>query len=189
MMTINLIFLFTVCTCISSFTLRPTIPRTFTLRPTIPRTFNLRLRSTLVPNILTVDSPGGRNIITNPAHSPESTIFFDAFFPTSEDGKLVTTETIVYLPCLSRPKNNAKSSNLENFSKCSIRNFIVADYFGVGRSSGEFVDATVSRWRDDAIHLIEHIKSVKKSGIANDGVVIVGAGVGGWVALLVARLR
>ena len=120
MMTINLIFLFTVCTCISSFTLRPTIPRTFTLRPTIPRTFTLRLRSTLVPNILTVDSPGGRNIITNPAHSPESTIFFDAFFPTSEDGKLVTTETIVYLPCLSRPKNNAKSSNLENFSKCSF---------------------------------------------------------------------
>jgi len=92
------------------------------------------------------------------------------------------TPSILYLPCLNKAKNNAKSSNLESWCRQNGHTFICADYFGVARSSGDFVDGTVGRWTEDTIRVIENLASGRK-------VVLVGAGVGGWVMLLVAKRR
>jgi len=89
---------------------------------------------------------------------------------------------IVYLPCLHKAKNNAKASNLESWCRQTDHTFICADYMGTGGSSGDFIDGTVGRWTDDAIRMIENVSPSRK-------VVLVGAGVGGWVMLLVAKRR
>lgn len=54
------------------------------------------------------------------------------------------------------------------------------DHFAHGQSSGDWRRATIGRWREDAIALIDHL----------DGPVIpVGSSMGGWVALLAALAR
>lgn len=60
-------------------------------------------------------------------------IFFD--FYKSKDPH---SPSIVYLPCLNRPKNEAKSTNLQAWCRRRDISFLCADYFGVGRSSGAF---------------------------------------------------
>ncbi len=58
--------------------------------------------------------------------------------------------------------------------------FLRYDHFAHGRSSGDWRQATIGRWREDAIAVIDRI----------DGPVIpVGSSMGGWVALLAALAR
>ena len=91
---------------------------------------------------------------------------------------------IVYLPGLIRPKVEAKAVNLRQFCKKNGFTFLCADYYGNGASSGKFVDATVSRWAKDTIQLIE-----KLLGTAQGKPVLVGHGVGAWIAFLIASTR
>lgn len=55
------------------------------------------------------------------------------------------------------------------------------DYFAHGSSTGEFVQGTISRWRDDALAVLD--------GLAQGPQIVVGSSMGGWIALLLARLR
>ena len=58
--------------------------------------------------------------------------------------------------------------------------YVRYDHFAHGQSSGDWRRATVGRWREDAIALIDSL----------DGPVIpVGSSMGGWVALLAALAR
>ena len=58
--------------------------------------------------------------------------------------------------------------------------FVRYDHFAHGRSTGDWRRATIGRWREDAIALIDSL----------DGPVIpVGSSMGGWVALLLALAR
>ncbi len=58
--------------------------------------------------------------------------------------------------------------------------YVRYDHFAHGRSSGDWRQATVGRWREDAIGLIDGL----------DGpVILVGSSMGGWVALLAALAR
>lgn len=57
-----------------------------------------------------------------------------------------------------------------------------ADYYGIGRSAGTFSEATLSRWVEDTIVLIEQVLQKQK-------VVIVGYGVGTWISFLLAAKR
>jgi len=91
---------------------------------------------------------------------------------------------ILYLPGLIREKNEAKSASLQAWCKKSDYLFLCADYFGVGRSSGSFVDGSVGRWAADTITLIE--KTVARQ---YGKVVLVGHGVGTWISFLVASKR
>ena len=91
---------------------------------------------------------------------------------------------IVYLPGLIRPKSEAKSLNLQAFCKKAGFTFLCADYFGNGRSSGKPTDGTVGRFVRDTIYLID-----KVLGANNGKVVLVGHGVGAWVAFLIAMKR
>jgi pimeloyl-ACP methyl ester carboxylesterase len=55
------------------------------------------------------------------------------------------------------------------------------DYFGHGQSSGDFRDGTISRWRDNALAVLDRL--------ANGPQILVASSMGGWIAMLLARLR
>jgi pimeloyl-ACP methyl ester carboxylesterase len=55
------------------------------------------------------------------------------------------------------------------------------DYSGHGRSSGEFANGTISRWRDDALAVIDRLTEGEQ--------ILVGSSMGGWLALLAAKAR
>jgi pimeloyl-ACP methyl ester carboxylesterase len=112
------------------------------------------------------------------------TICYDIIKSDRVDNRGGLTHPIVYLPGLVRPKSEAKSLNLQAFCKKNGFTFLCADYYGNGRSSGAVVDGTVSRWAKDTVALIE-----KVLGSAHGKPVLVGHGVGTWVAFLVAMKR
>lgn len=58
--------------------------------------------------------------------------------------------------------------------------FVRYDHFAHGDSSGDWRKATIGRWREDAIALIDSLEGP---------VVPVGSSMGGWVALLLALAR
>ena len=58
--------------------------------------------------------------------------------------------------------------------------FVRYDHFAHGRSSGDWRKATIGRWREDAIALIDSLEGP---------VIPVGSSMGGWVALLAALAR
>ena len=53
------------------------------------------------------------------------------------------------------------------------------DYSGHGRSGGEFRDGTISRWLEESLAVIKHLKP--------ESVILVGSSMGGWIALRVAQ--
>jgi pimeloyl-ACP methyl ester carboxylesterase len=55
------------------------------------------------------------------------------------------------------------------------------DYFGHGQSSGKFTDGTITRWRDDALAVLDEI--------ATGPQILVGSSMGAWIALLAALAR
>lgn len=58
--------------------------------------------------------------------------------------------------------------------------FVRYDHFAHGASSGNWPDATIGRWREDALAVIDHL----------DGPVLpVGSSMGGWIALLALLAR
>lgn len=58
--------------------------------------------------------------------------------------------------------------------------YVRYDHFAHGQSSGAWTDATIGRWREDALALIDHI---------GGSVIPVGSSMGGWVALHAALAR
>ena len=59
-------------------------------------------------------------------------------------------------------------------------NFVRYDHFAHGQSSGDWRQATIGRWREDAIALIDSFEGP---------VIPVGSSMGGWIALLAAVAR
>jgi hypothetical protein len=59
-------------------------------------------------------------------------------------------------------------------------NFVRYDHFAHGQSSGDWRRATIGRWREDAIALIDSLEGP---------VILVGSSMGGWIALLAALAR
>eukprot|EP00960_Hanusia_phi_P063634 765523-Hanusia_phi.AAC.6 len=86
---------------------------------------------------------------------------------------------------LNQTRHGAKANAVKTWCRRNGRSFLVADYFGTGKSDGEYKDATITRWAKDAAALIDWLKKEHE----HDGVIIVGAGVGGWVMLHTAQWR
>ena len=61
---------------------------------------------------------------------------------------------------------------------CSCLRF---DYFGHGRSSGDFLQGTISRWKDDALAVLDALTAGPQ--------ILVGSSMGGWIAMLAAKAR
>lgn len=58
--------------------------------------------------------------------------------------------------------------------------FVRYDHFAHGMSSGDWKKASIGRWREDCLALIDHLKRP---------VILVGSSMGGWVSLLAAVTR
>jgi pimeloyl-ACP methyl ester carboxylesterase len=77
--------------------------------------------------------------------------------------------------------NGTKALALDAWAAATGRGFLRFDYFGHGQSSGDFEDGTISRWREDALAVIDEL--------ATGPHILVGSSMGGWISLLAARER
>jgi pimeloyl-ACP methyl ester carboxylesterase len=89
--------------------------------------------------------------------------------------------TIIFLPGYASDMQGTKAIALEEWAKRGGRACLRFDYGGCGESEGAFEEQTLAGWRDDTIALIDEL--------VTGPVVLVGSSMGGWIALLVAKLR
>lgn len=88
---------------------------------------------------------------------------------------------IVFLHGYLSDKNGTKALYIEDFAKNNGLNFVRFDFFGHGSSSGDFLEATIGKWIDNALSVIDHLTSGPQ--------IIVGSSMGGWVMLHTALRR
>lgn len=74
-----------------------------------------------------------------------------------------------------------KAEAIAGFAARTGRANLRFDYFGHGASSGEFNCGTISRWRDDALAVLD--------GLAYGPQILIGSSMGGWIAMLLAHVR
>ncbi len=91
------------------------------------------------------------------------------------------TPTVVFLEGFNSDMNGAKAQALDAFCAANGRAFLRFDYFAHGASSGDFAKATVGRFLDDTLAVIDRLTAGK--------LVLVGSSIGGWLMLLAARAR
>ncbi|HTZ78960.1 MAG TPA: alpha/beta hydrolase [Stellaceae bacterium] len=88
---------------------------------------------------------------------------------------------IVFLGGFMSDMTGTKAEALDHFSATRGQAYLRFDYFGHGASSGAFKDATIGRWLDDALAVLDELTEGPQ--------VLVGSSLGGWIMLLAARAR
>mmetsp|Transcript_8982 Transcript_8982/g.18107 ORF Transcript_8982/g.18107 Transcript_8982/m.18107 type:complete len:326 (-) Transcript_8982:292-1269(-) len=92
--------------------------------------------------------------------------------------------TVVFLPGFFYARYQyAKSNALQMFCKRKGQGFMVHDYYGIGRSEGDFRDGNLSRWVDGTVEIMDKVLG------PDSRCVLVGSGIGGWIMLHVALRR
>lgn len=88
--------------------------------------------------------------------------------------------TVVWIGGFRSDMEGTKALALDAAAREGGWNYVRYDHFAHGVSSGDWRQATIGRWREDAIALVDSLKGP---------VVPVGSSMGGWVALLLAVAR
>jgi len=89
--------------------------------------------------------------------------------------------TVVWLGGFHSDMMGTKAEVLAEQARATGGDYIRFDYFGHGESDGAFENGTISRWREDALAVIDDL---------TDGpLVLVGSSMGGWLACLAAIAR
>lgn len=88
---------------------------------------------------------------------------------------------VMWLGGFHSDMNGTKAQALDAWAKSTARAYLRFDYFGHGASSGAFRDGTITRWRDDALAVLDTL--------CDGPQVLVGSSMGAWIALLVALAR
>jgi pimeloyl-ACP methyl ester carboxylesterase len=86
--------------------------------------------------------------------------------------------TVVWLGGFRSDMTGAKAQALADWALASGRAYLRFDYFGHGASSGDFARGTITRWREDALAVLDEL--------VDGEVVLVGSSMGGWIACLTA---
>lgn len=89
--------------------------------------------------------------------------------------------TLVWLGGFHSEMAATKAQALADWALAKGRAYVRFDYFGHGASTGDFAAGTISRWREDALAVIDELT-------AGD-LVLVGSSMGGWLACLAAMVR
>ena len=89
--------------------------------------------------------------------------------------------TVVWLGGFKSDMAGTKAQALADWALAKGRAYVRFDYFGHGESSGEFRQGTITRWREDALAVIDELTS--------GDLVLVGSSMGGWIACLAAMAR
>jgi len=92
-----------------------------------------------------------------------------------------TAPGIVFLGGFMSDMTGTKATFLDRYAAARGRAFLRFDAFGHGVSSGDFNDATVGRWRADAVAVLDALTEGPQ--------ILVGSSLGGWIALLAALDR
>jgi len=88
---------------------------------------------------------------------------------------------LLFLTGFNSDMTGAKAGTLDAFCAENGRAFLRFDYFAHGASSGDFAQATIGRFLDDAVAVIDRLTEGE--------LVLVGSSIGGWLMLLAARAR
>lgn len=88
--------------------------------------------------------------------------------------------TVVWIGGFRSDMEGTKALALDTAARERGWSYLRYDHFAHGRSSGDWREATIGRWREDAVALIDSLEGP---------VVPVGSSMGGWVALLLALAR
>ena len=88
---------------------------------------------------------------------------------------------VVFLGGFMSDMTGTKARTLDAFCAARGQAYLRFDYFGHGASSGAFADATIGRWKDDALAVIDQLTDGPQ--------VLVGSSIGGWLMLLAALAR
>jgi len=88
---------------------------------------------------------------------------------------------VLFCPGFKSDMEGGKATAVE--AHCIARGLAATrfDYSGHGLSGGDFLDGTISAWRDDALAIID--------AVATGPLILVGSSMGGWIALLAALAR
>ncbi|MBO9544896.1 alpha/beta hydrolase [Caulobacter sp.] len=89
--------------------------------------------------------------------------------------------TVVWLGGFHSDMTGTKAEVLAEQAKATGGSYIRFDYFGHGESEGRFQDGTISRWRADALAVIDELTT--------GPLVLVGSSMGGWLSCLAAIAR
>ena len=88
--------------------------------------------------------------------------------------------TVVWIGGFRSDMEGTKAMALDAAARERGWDYIRYDHFAHGQSSGDWRKATIGRWREDAICMVDNLQGP---------VVVVGSSMGGWVALLLALAR
>ncbi|MES2896021.1 MAG: alpha/beta hydrolase [Pseudomonadota bacterium] len=86
--------------------------------------------------------------------------------------------TVVWLGGFKSDMAGTKAQALADWALACGRSYVRFDYFGHGESDGDFAQGTITRWREDALAVLDEL--------APGPAVLVGSSMGGWIACLVA---
>ena len=90
-----------------------------------------------------------------------------------------TGPTVIFLGGFKSDMEGSKAIFLEKWAKKRKRSFLRFDYSGHGQSSGDFLNLGIGDWCNDAKQIIGLTE--------NNGIILVGSSMGGWIALLLSR--
>ena len=88
--------------------------------------------------------------------------------------------TVIWIGGFRSDMEGTKALALDAAARERGWNYVRYDHFAHGVSSGDWRQATIGRWREDAIALIDSLEGP---------VIPIGSSMGGWVALLAAVAR
>jgi pimeloyl-ACP methyl ester carboxylesterase len=88
---------------------------------------------------------------------------------------------LVWLGGFRSDMNGTKAQALAAWAGARGQAFTRFDYFGHGASSGAFADGTITRWRADALAVIDEL--------TEGPLILIGSSMGGWLACLAAMAR
>jgi len=88
---------------------------------------------------------------------------------------------LVWLGGFKSDMTGTKAQALAQWAEREGRALVRFDYFGHGASSGDFRGGTISRWKADALAVIDTLTTGPQ--------VLIGSSMGGWIALLAALAR
>lgn len=89
--------------------------------------------------------------------------------------------TVVFLTGFRSDMGGSKAEFLAGYCAGRGQNYVRFDYRGHGASEGEFEDATIGLWFDDALAVVDQLTS--------GDIILVGSSMGGWIGLLTALAR
>lgn len=100
---------------------------------------------------------------------------------TMTDAGSPSRPTILWLSGFKSDMLGTKAERVAAFAARHAIPCVRFDYFGHGESTGDFAAGTISRWRDDALAVIDEV--------TRGPLVLVGSSMGAWIAMLAALAR